>query len=227
MHRISPEDHARVSAAVHAAEKQTSGEIVTVVAARSDSYHDIVLIWAMAAVFAVLAGLAALPAPWLEAIRAMILGWQARIDHHELLFLLFAALAVTAMIARWLAGLWPVRMALTPRGTKARRVRARALDYFRIGAEKRTKGHTAVLIYVSLAEHQVEIIADKAIHSLVPPESWGHAAAVLVEAMRDNRPGDGLVEAVRHVGTLLAQHFPPVEGNPNELPDRLIEVGSH
>src|SRR3546814_6568201 len=118
-------------------------------------------------------------------------------------------------------------MALTPRQVKARRVRARAVDYFRVGAEWRTVGRTAVLIYVSLVEHQVEIVADHAIHSRVPPENWGDTAAALVDALRDDRPGDGLVDAVGRLASLLAVHFPPAEGNPNELPARLIEVGSH
>src|SRR3546814_20795377 len=92
-------------------------------------------------------------------------------------------------------------MALTPRQVKARRVRARAVDYFRVGAEWRTVGRTAVLIYVSLVEHQVEIVADHAIHSRVPPENWGDKAAALVDALRDHRPGDGLVDAVGRVAS--------------------------
>src|SRR3546814_1730236 len=84
---------------------------------------------------------------------------------------------------------------------------------------------TAVLIYVSLAEHQVEIVADRAIHSRVEPEEWGRIAAGLVDALKDGRPGDGLVAAVEQSGELLARHFPPDVRNPNELPDRLIETG--
>src|SRR3546814_8400571 len=91
--------------------------------------------------------------------------------------------------------------------------------------EWRTVGRTAVLIYVSLAEHQVEIVADRAIHSRVEPEEWGRIAAGLVDALKDGRPGDGLVAAVEQSGELLARHFPPDVRNPNELPDRLIETG--
>lgn len=225
MPRISAEDHDRVSAAVHEAERYTSGEIVTVVADRSDGYHDVTLAWAAGIAFTALAALASLPSSWIERLHALLIGWEARIDHQELLLAVLALLALKFLVAWALAGLWPVRMALTPRRVKARRCRARAIDYFRVGAEWRTAGRTAVLLYVSLAEHQVEIVADQSIHSRVAPESWGHVAAALADALRDGRPGDGLVAAVTQTGRLLAEHFPPLADNPNELPDRLIVVG--
>lgn len=227
MLKISSTDHVRVSAAVREAESRTSGEIVTIVADCSDSYRDVVLGWVLGAVFATLAGLATMPASWVERLRVLALGWQIRVDHHELLFALGGLLIAVSLLLGGLMALWPVRMALTPRRVKERRCRTRAMDYFRVGAERRTAGRTAALIYVSLAEHRVDIVADQAIHSRVESESWGEAVATLVDALRDGRPGDGLVAAVERVGTLLAAHFPPDHSNPNELPDRLIEVGSH
>ena len=224
MSPISEQDRARVSRAVHDAEKQTSGEIVTILARRSDDYRDLVLLWATLVVFAALGLMASVPMSWIDMLRGFALGWQARIDHHEIFSAVLIVLAVKFLVVCWIVSLWPVRMALTPRRVKAHRTRARAIDYFRVGAERRTVGRTAVLIYVSLAEHQVEIVADQSIHSLVSPESWRTAAASLVDAMRAGRPADGLVDAINQVGMLLAAHFPPVDSNPNELPDRLIEV---
>jgi putative membrane protein len=222
---ISAADHDRVSAAVRAAEMCTSGEIVTIAAQRSDHYLDVVLAWGLLAIFLVLATLAAYPPSIVERLHGMALGWQAHLSHTEVLVALILLLAVKFGFASWVVSLWPVRMALTPRRVKAKRARARAIDYFRVGAEWRTVGRTAVLIYVSLAEHQVEIVADAAIHSKVAPEAWGHIAVALVDALKDGRPGDGLVAAVEQSGELLARHFPPAGGNPNELPDRLIEIG--
>lgn len=224
MRPIDADDRKRISAAVHEAERRTSGEIVTVLARRSDDYRDVVLAWGSLAIFMALGLLASVPTGWVEALRTFALGWQARISHHELLAVMILWLALKFIGACLIVSIWPVRMALTPPRLKARRVRARALDYFRVGAERRTAGRTAVLIYVSLAEHRVEVVADRHIHSKVAPERWGEAAAVLVNAMRDDRPADGLVEAIGMVGALLAAHFPPSDDNPNELPDRLIEV---
>src|SRR3546814_7683493 len=73
-----------------------------------------------------------------------------------ILILLFLAV-------RYLLAIMPLRMALTPKRTKARRVRRRALVYFQVGAERRTMGRTGILIYLSLDEHRAEIVADEAI----------------------------------------------------------------
>src|SRR5689334_22828732 len=60
--RLTPQDHARVTAAVTAAERQTDGEIVTIVAQSSDAYHDVGLHYAVLAMLLVLAILSAFPA---------------------------------------------------------------------------------------------------------------------------------------------------------------------
>ena len=75
-----------------------------------------------------------------------------------------------------------------------------------------------------LDERRAELIADAAIHEKVTPEVWGEAMAALVAAVKDGRPGDGMAEAVRHVGIVLAEHFPRADDYRNELPDRLIEL---
>ena len=103
-------------------------------------------------------------------------------------------------------------------------MRARADLCFKIGAERRTHGRTGVLIYLSLAEHRAEIVADEAIASQVAPEVWGEAMATLISAIRSGHAAQGLIGAVEQVGAVLAAHFPRAEDDINELPDRLIEV---
>ena len=95
---------------------------------------------------------------------------------------------------------------------------------FKVGAERRTHGRTGILIYLSLAEHRAEIVADEAIASKVQAEVWGEAMAAMLAELHAGRVADGLIAAVEKVGAVLAQHFPRAEGDVNELPDRLIEV---
>ena len=95
---------------------------------------------------------------------------------------------------------------------------------FRAGTEQRTLSKTGVLLYLSLAERQAEIVADAAIHAKAPQEVWGEAMAALVAAMRDGRPGDGIAAAIDRIGAVLATHFPYSGSDPNEMPDRLIEL---
>ncbi|MEQ1641109.1 MAG: hypothetical protein ABL881_09900, partial [Novosphingobium sp.] len=111
-----------------------------------------------------------------------------------------------------------------PGPLKHARVRDRAVRYFKVGAERRTHGRTGILIYLSLAEHRAEIVADAAIADKVSPDVWGEAMAALITEIKAGRPGTGMVAAVERVGAVLAQHFPRADDDRNELPDRLIEL---
>lgn len=222
--RLTEQDHARVTAAVTAAEAGTDGEIVTIVAPASDAYHDVALHWSLLMMFLVLAVIAVWPDLLLGLHAELTGGWAAQVPHSELLTLLLVLLAIKFLLARLLFGWPPLRMALTPGATKSRRVRRRAVDLFRAAAERRTRARTGVLLYVSLAEHRAELVADAAIHGRVPPERWGDAMAALVSAMKDNRPGEGLADAVTQVGAILTESFPRSASDIDELPDRLIEL---
>jgi putative membrane protein len=137
---------------------------------------------------------------------------------------LTAMLAMVFLIVRFALAYMPSRMALTPASTKSRRVQRRALNLFKVGAERRTVGRTGVLLYLSLLEHRAEIVADEAIHSKVEPEVWGDAMAVLIENVKAGRPGEGMAKAVEQIGLVLAKCLPKTIDNPNEVPDRLIEL---
>jgi len=221
---LSDADHARIGAAVAEAERGTDGEIVTIFAAKSDSYHDVGLHYAVLAMLLVPAALAFIPQSWVDRATGLFLGWNAAPGRGALMLFLFAALALIFLLVRFALAYMPLRMALTPGSTKARRVRRRAVELFRVGAERRTTGRTGVLLYMSLLEHRAELIADEAIHSRVEPEVWGEAMAALIEEVKAGRPGEGLARAVERIGIVLHQCLPASGDNPNELPDRLIEL---
>ena len=84
-----------------------------------------------------------------------------------------------------------------------------------------TEHNNGVLIYLLLAEHAIEIVADRAIARRVPASHWDEVLAGMRGAFRAGRFEPGLAEAVRAVDTMLATHFPLADGeaNPNELPD--------
>jgi putative membrane protein len=222
---ISDDDHHRICEAVAAAEARSNGEIVTILSERSDAYHDVALHWAVAALLAVLAWAAALP-DWLRWWHDLLLGggWGAELPLGRLLFFLMvlAVLKFTAvlLILRWQR----LRLALTPGPTKLRRVHRRAIALFKAAAERRTVGRTGILIYLSVAEHRAEIVADEAIVKVTTPETWGEAMAALVAELKAGRPAEGLIAAIEIVGEVLAEHFPRSHTDVNEIPDKLIEL---
>lgn len=221
---LTPDDRARVTAAVTQAEQSSDGEIVTVVAARSDKYHDVALHWAVLTALAAMALLALFPGVLLAALDLALGAWRDEASPGEIV----AAVTVLATLAFVLALLVlrapALRLALTPPATRTRRVRARAIDLFRAGTERRTRARTGILIYLSLAEHRAEIVADAAIHAKVAPDVWGEAMDALVTHVRAGRAGEGLAAAVGLVGAVLAEHFPRTASDTDELPDRLIEL---
>ena len=221
---MSEADHARVSAAVHAAETGTSGEIVTIVADHSDRYLDVALWWSVLAAILALGALAAFPDLIFAKLDALLGGWVDEWTRAEILEVALALVVTKFLAARLLLQWVPLRLFLTPGVLKSRRVRRRAIRYFKVGAERRTAGKTGILIYLSLIERRAEIVADEAIHAQVAQESWGQAMTDMLAHVREDRIADGMIAAVNDVGSILSQHFPRAEGDQNELPDRLIEL---
>lgn len=224
MLRFTPEDHALVTEAVARAERLSDAEIVTIVAGRSDAYHDVALHYAVLAMLLVPAALAAVPQGLIDGLMAQFLGWNAELTRGVLMLFLFAKLAAAFLVVRLALAWSPLRMALTPGATKTRRVARRALELFRVTAEKKTHGRTGVLLYLSLLEHRAEIVADQAIHSRVEPEVWGEAMEALIEKVRDGRPGEGMALAVEKIGGVCATCLPKSLDDPNQIDDRLIEL---
>lgn len=222
--RLTPQDHEKVTAAVAAAEARTSGEIVAIAAGRSDAYHDAALQWSVLATLGLAALVAAFPDAAVGLLDRATGRWGEGWSVGALATILLAAMTIVFLIARLVTLPAGVRMVLTPGRTKTRRVHARAVALFRAAIEGRTHGATGVLLYLSLAEHRAEIIADAGIHDRVPAEFWAEAMEALLAATRDGRPGDGLADAIALIAGPLAEHFPRDAADRNELPDRLIEL---
>lgn len=222
---LDPRQHRIVSDAVAQAEGSTSGEIVTVLAETSDGYVDVALLWAIAVAFTAMSVFAVFTDYYLGLLeRLLFAGWGHEWTRGEVhsIALGFGLLKFVGML---LVQLWrPLRMALIPGPIKRARVRNRAVDLFKVGTESRTHGRTGVLIYLSMAEHRAEIVADEAIASQVPAEVWGAAMADMLIEIRRGCIAEGIAAGVRDVGAVLAEHFPRGTLDSNELPDRLIEV---
>lgn len=221
---LNEAEHRLVTDAVAAAEAHTAGEIVTVIADRSDGYADIALAWSALAAFTALTVIALLPGFYLGILDRVTGNWN-----HEwspgALFGIAASVGILKFLGMWAIQFWrPLKYALIPSPVKTARVRARAVDLFKVGAERRTHGRTGVLIYLSMREHRAEIVADAAIAHLVAPEVWAEAMASMIAEVREGRIADGMAAAVAEVGKVLAEHFPKAEDDVNELPDRLIEL---
>jgi putative membrane protein len=206
MIRFSKSDKARITAAIHAAEKNTSGEFVAVVARASDHYIVLPLLWS---------AIVALLFPGACLLAGVSLGWVHLYQLQLLIFIALAALLLTV------PGL---HLLLIPRHVKhAHASRLAQAQFYRQGVQL-TPHHSGVLFFVSLAERYVEIVADKGIHEKLGEAHWQGIIDVFVREVRRGRVVDGFVEAIGACGAAMAAHYPPDPNETSELSDGLIEL---
>jgi putative membrane protein len=132
--------------------------------------------------------------------------------------------AVLFGLFAWIASIPAVRRRLTPAFVKRARVREAAQQQFqaaRLGGEA---GPGGVLIFVSIHDQKVEILAEPAIHQACGEAVWQGAVAALRQDMQAGRPAEGLIRAIEICGAALAGHFPPDGPRDNTHPDRAIEL---
>ncbi|MDH4134198.1 MAG: TPM domain-containing protein, partial [Gammaproteobacteria bacterium] len=186
-------------------EAKTHGEIVTVIARASGNYYYYPTLWA--AVLAILSPVILLALPWHPEMPGII----------ELQLFVFTLLAITL---RWR----PIKRLLVPRDQQRLYCGRRAREQFLAQGLHRTKDRAGVLLYVSLDERHVELLADAGIHARVAAGTWDKVVRDFTARVKTDRVCEGFVEAINAVGSELARHFPADGVNPNELPDHLVEL---
>jgi putative membrane protein len=181
-------------------EKNTNAELVVVVRARSDHYrHADYLFGALLA----LAGL---------------------------LFLVFSPFEfhpywfVVDVIVLFVAGFYvssrsnTLRRLLTSSKFRTEAVRKSAAAMFYDAGIANTSAELGLLIYLSLLERRLELIADRGVLKAVPSLEWNQLLFELQQAGSKPEP-QSLETAMQRLGKLLAEHVPATGENPNELPD--------
>ena len=201
---LSPQDRQRISAAIQAAERKTSGEIVCVLAKSSVE---------ATALSIVLATLATLALPWLLVALTTL----------PVLMILSLQLGLFVVLAAILC-LPPVRSRLLPSATRRAIAHRAAMEQFMLRRIGWTEDRTGVLVFVSLAERYARIVADEAIASRVAQAEWQGAIDALIEHMREGRIADGFVVAIERCSGVLATHFPAKADERSELPDRIYLI---
>ena len=104
------------------------------------------------------------------------------------------------------------------------RARERAITLFGKLRVWDTELNNGVLIYLLLADHAIEIVADRGLNQRVTAAEWKAMVDTLSAAVRAGRYEDGLTQAVEETSAVLVKYFPLMlsDANPNELPNRPI-----
>jgi putative membrane protein len=209
---FSEQDINAIRAAVEAAERRTRGEIVPMVVPASARYRDASHMAGLILALLVLTMLLTWDygwGPWT---------WSG----HQSGWIVLSALAAYG-IGSIIGGFPCIIRLLISDKRMAMKVRLRAERAFYEQGLHRTKEGTGILLFLSLLERRVEILADQAIDARVPPGTWNMLVHDLVQGIRADRQTAAFCDVIARCGDLLALHFPARDGdNPNELPDELI-----
>ena len=226
---LNKADQNRIEAAVTAAETRTNGEIFCVLARDVSRYREVPLAWATGAALllpplAVLLGLHRLAladifSSWTDetvhAVEGLIL--RALSTYSLLQAGIFICVALVVSVPS-------VRRVLTPGVLRRHRVRQAARRHFVAAGAKLSHAEPHILIYASLADRRVELVAHDAIHKAVGEGPWQAAVAAVTDGMKTGRQADGFVKAIQICGDALAAHFPP-DGSPkNRLPNTILQT---
>lgn len=207
---IGADDHARIAEAIRKAEAETSGEIYAVLARSSDDYF-------FAAGFVATCGI--LIASVFAAFLAHWYWFDIRLPIFGLAVL---AAFVSAMVLLWFVP--SIRMLLVPRRIRYKRAHLNALQQFLARNVHITEQRTGILLFVSMAEHYAEVIADAGINARVEQEEWNAIVSTLIHHASRAAVGEGFVEAIGQAGKLLSHHFLAGDDDVNELDDHLIKL---
>lgn len=201
---LSAADRERVCAAIRRAEQRTVGEIVPVVLERSDAHPG--ACWLAAFVSLILGSV----------LLAPVLPWQSPGWVIVLQTLLGASGWLAAARLADVSGLFvSERRADEVTGEQALQ------EFYTLGLHK-TEAATGVLLFVSLAEHRVLVLGDTGIDAVMGDEQWAGVVDRVLNGIGTGDLAGGLEAAIDEIGEVLAEAFPWVEGDRNELPDRLI-----
>jgi uncharacterized membrane protein len=98
--------------------------------------------------------------------------------------------------------------------------RQRALALFADYGVWDTEDNCGVLIYINLAEHKVDIVADRGIDRKIDSATWQAVCRTMTDGFRNGQFHEATLTAIGQVNALLREHFPANGARPNELPDR-------
>ncbi len=226
---LSQDEKDRISDAITQAESKTSGEIFCVLAHEVSRYREVPLLWATVAALIgppllVLAGLHRL------ALASIFSSWtddSARAMEGLILRGLTTYGLVQAglfLIVAIIVAVPSVRRVMTPGGLRHHRVAQAARQHFAAAGLHLSKDEPHILIFASLADRRVELVAHENIHQAVGEGPWNAAIAAVVAGIKRGQAGEGFIAGIEICGAALAAHFPPDGPAKNHLPNTILET---
>jgi len=206
---LTDKEREMIQGAVKEAEKTTSGEIVPMIVSASYDYP-------MAEVL----GGVAISLPLALLITPLIGRWFWIGAQNMWLFLAFFVALFFLFHQVVKRTLWLKRFFVSPREIDEEVEEAAIIHFFREGLY-RTREETGVLLFISLFERRVWVLADRGINEKVEKGKWSEIVQGVVAGIREGRQAEAICEAVKQTGDLLKTYFPRRIDDKDELKNLL------
>jgi putative membrane protein len=199
----------QIENAIGLAEKKTSGEIVPMIVKRSSfSNHLDIQVTLLLFIFVLI---------------EMTYGGFPFVAASPWKYVIFVA----AFLICWLIGKLIARMNWIQRSLLSfhdvrTQVHQRALLEFYQSNINHTDAQTGILIFISLLEQQVVVLADKGISAKLGQETWDDMVKSIIAKIKEGKPAEGLITGIEKCGEILGKHFPIQANDINEIPNKLI-----
>ncbi|TLU56240.1 MAG: hypothetical protein FDX02_01680 [Chlorobium sp.] len=201
---LTPADRLQIEARIGEAEKRTSGEIVVKVV--SSSYHYPLASMLGSSLLAILLGIVV-----------------ALIANNESMWFFLAAFSMLFIVLHELfKRLHFLRRYFVTASDMKEEVEEGAIHSFYRRNINNTVDHTGILIYISLFERKVRVVADQGINAKVAQEVWQEIVAIIVSGIRAKTQVQAIGKAVDRCADILSTHFPLKADDRNELSNTVI-----
>jgi len=200
----------QIESCVKEAERTTRGEIAVMVAPASHDYPVAELLGAAA--FSIPAAI----------VLARTLGRLVWAGPHDLWVFLGILLPLFFVCRQIVMRLPRLKRLFISAKELDHEVREAATIHFFSKGLYRTREETGVLIYLSVFEGKVWVLGDRGLDAAVPPGFWQEVVDQVVAGIKEGRPAAAICAAVGRIRGVLAEKFPAVPGDTNELPNLIV-----
>ncbi len=213
--KLSKEDIKEIGSAVQKAESKTSGEIATAMIKESYNYAIYELMFAVIIGFVYFVAMMFFAGSIEQYLQSKF--WDYSVNY-LIMFYGFSTFVVIT-IFYFIGNISSIDRLIVPKRIRLQKVQERATRYFMESGVYNTKDRTGILIFISIMEHRVELLADSGINQKIPKEKWQSIVDNIISGIKQKQIAKHLIESIDECGNLLAEHFPIQADDKNELTD--------
>ena len=215
--KLNKDDLKNIGSAVKEAESKTSGEITTAIIKESYNYAIYELM------FAVIIGLIyfVISMFFADSIEKWLqnMFWDYSVNY--LIMFYGFSIFVVITIFYFIGNISSIDLLIVPKKVRNEKVKQRAIRHFMESGVNNTKDRTGILIFISLLEKKVELLADSGINEKISQEKWQHIVDNIIEGIKQKAVASHLIKSICDCGTLLSEHFPIQSDDINELSNNI------